>query len=255
MNSTNNSPLDQVTLVDEHDNVIGEMDKVKGHRGEAQRHRAISVYLFRKTGEQVNRLTGEQDRELRIEDREIDTKTDQLTTDKPTTELLLQQRSSKKIVGAGMWANTVCGNVRPGESYEECAYRRLREELGIVDVHIEPIYKFEYHLQINQDFSEWEIDQVFVGWYDGQVNPNPDEAQDYMWADWEEIKVESCKVKVESKNFNTKKISLKNNQPQPLAETDQQTNRLTDQLLLAPWFVWMLDDQKLMDKIQIFVER
>lgn len=36
------------------------------------------------------------------------------------------------IVGAGQWANTCYGNVRPGESYLECAWRRLCEELGII---------------------------------------------------------------------------------------------------------------------------
>ena len=88
--------LDQVTLVDEHDHQIGVMDKVEAHRGDGKRHRASSVFLFNKNG-----------------------------------ELLIQQRSKKKIVGALQWGNTCCGNVRPGESCEECALRRLREGLGI----------------------------------------------------------------------------------------------------------------------------
>lgn len=140
------SVLDQVILVDAEDRQIGVMDKVAAHRGEAVLHRAISVFLFN--------------------DR---------------NELLIQQRSHKKIVGAGQWANTCCGNVRPGESYEDCARRRLREELGITPVTIQSVHKFQYFTRCNEEFSEREIDTVFVGRYDGAVKPNPDEVQDYKW--------------------------------------------------------------------------
>lgn len=138
--------LDQVTLVDKHDHQIGVMDKIEAHRGKGKRHRASSVFLFNKKG-----------------------------------ELLIQQRSEKKIVGALQWANTCCGNVFPGESYEECAYRRLRHELGITTATIQPLYTFEYHVKCNDKFSEWEIDHVFVGKYDGGVRINTDEVAHYDW--------------------------------------------------------------------------
>ncbi|MDQ5950941.1 MAG: isopentenyl-diphosphate Delta-isomerase, partial [Patescibacteria group bacterium] len=67
---------DQVTLITEQDEVIGTMDKIEAHRGDGKLHRASSVFLFKKS-----------------EDGEV--------------ELLVQQRSDKKIVGAGQWANTV----------------------------------------------------------------------------------------------------------------------------------------------------
>ncbi|OGJ16816.1 MAG: hypothetical protein A2632_01950 [Candidatus Pacebacteria bacterium RIFCSPHIGHO2_01_FULL_46_16] len=143
--------LDQVTLVDKHDRVLGVMNKIEAHRGAGVLHRAISVFLFRK-----------------LEDQ---------------TELLLQQRSSKKIVGAGQWANTVCGNVQPTENYFECARRRLREELGIVDPELvlQPGAKFRYQVVCNEEFGENELDQVFIGWYDGEVVPNPEEVQAVEW--------------------------------------------------------------------------
>lgn len=144
--------LDQATLVDEHDHQIGVMDKVEAHRGAGKRHRASSVFLFNKKG-----------------------------------ELLIQQRSKKKIVGALQWANTSCGNVRPGESCEECAYRRLREELGITTAIIRPLYIFEYHVKCNDRFSEWEIDHVFVGEYDGKVKLNPDEVKKINWITIEQL--------------------------------------------------------------------
>lgn len=207
--STNNYHLspDLVTLVNSKDEVIGNMDKMEAHRGEGQLHRASSVYLFRKQDNSV--------------------------------ELLIQQRSEKKIVGAHQWANTICGNVRPTENYEECAYRRLREELGITKVTIKPIYKFEYHLQCNEEFSEWEMDQVFVGWYDREVSPNPDEVQDFRWVKWEELVNKALSSKLEILKFNTKEVQL----------TNQETEQLS-KYVLTPWFVWMLSDQNLIKKFE-----
>lgn len=146
MSMTNSPSLDQVILVDEQDNPIGVMDKTEAHRGDAKLHRAISVYLFNKQG-----------------------------------ELLIQQRSQKKIVGAGQWANTCCGNVWPGESYEQCAYRRLKDELGITDVTLKPVLKFQYFARCNAEFSEHEIDQVYVGDFDDECILNPDEVQATAW--------------------------------------------------------------------------
>ena len=143
---TANDPLDQVILVDKNDNQIGVMDKVKAHRNPAQLHRASSVLLRNSKG-----------------------------------EWLIQQRSTHKIVGALQWANTCCGNVRPGENYEQCAQRRLREELGIVDVELQEIGKFEYQVKCNDEFGEHALDTVFVGEYEGLVRPNHEEVNDYRW--------------------------------------------------------------------------
>ena len=133
-------------LVDSLDNPIGEEEVIIAHLGEGKRHRAISVFLYNKKG-----------------------------------NLLLQQRSKEKMVGALQWANTCCGNVRVGETTTECALRRLKEELGITDVKITPLYKFEYHISCNEKFSEWEIDQVFVGRYDRAPKPNPHEVEQVDW--------------------------------------------------------------------------
>jgi isopentenyl-diphosphate Delta-isomerase len=143
---------DQVILVDQDDHEIGVMDKVEAHRGAGNLHRAISVFLFNAKG-----------------------------------ELLIQQRSSKKITCQLMWANTCCGNVRPGESYLDCAQRRLREELGITGVKLEPVTKFLYQTPCDDEFSEYEMDTVYVGTYDGEVSPNPDEVHDYKWISWDDL--------------------------------------------------------------------
>lgn len=147
--------LDQVILVDQDDHEIGVMDKVEAHRGAGKLHRAISVFLFNKSG-----------------------------------KLLIQQRSSKKITCQLMWANTCCGNIRPGESYLECAHRRLREELGITGVKLEEVTKFLYQTPCDDEFSEYEMDTVYVGTYDGEVTPNPDEVHDYKWIEFTDLVVQ-----------------------------------------------------------------
>ena len=184
--------LDQVILVTEDDQPIGSMDKVEAHRGQGKLHRAISVYLFRKDSQNLEQL-----------------------------QLLVQQRSAKKIVGAGQWANTVCGNVRPEESYQECALRRLKEELGITTAQIKPLYKFRYQVACNDEFSENEIDQVFIGWYDGKIDPNLDEVQTTDWVDWPEI-------------------------------LDERKGQHYLDKILAPWFLIMLEDKQLADKTRSF---
>ena len=138
--------LDQVVLVDKYDRVIGQADKIEAHRGAGQLHRAISVFLFDGGG-----------------------------------NLLIQQRSEKKIIAPLKWANTCCGNVRPGEKYEECAYRRLQEELGVGVVELKPIGKFQYQFEFDNGFAENEIDVVFVGVYSGRAVPNPAEVKSCAW--------------------------------------------------------------------------
>jgi len=179
--------LDQVTLVDKNDQVLGVMDKLEAHRNGGMLHRAISVFLFRKQGQDL--------------------------------ELCIQQRSDEKIVGAGQWANTVCGNVRPTEDYLECAKRRLQEELGISDpkLELQPGAKFIYQAACNEEFSEHELDQVFVGWYDGAVQPNSAEVADTAWVSLSSLQ-----------NGNLDKPAYN----------------------WAPWFVIMLEREEVMESIE-----
>jgi isopentenyl-diphosphate Delta-isomerase len=139
---------EQLILVNSNDKITGYIDKLEAHLSGGKRHRAISVFLFNTKG-----------------------------------ELLLQQRSEIKIVGELQWANTCCGNVLKGETRLQCAYRRLKEELGISEVRIKSIGNFEYHIRCNQKYSEWEIDEVYVGKYDGIVSPNASEVKSFRWVD------------------------------------------------------------------------
>jgi isopentenyldiphosphate isomerase len=63
------------------------------------------------------------------------------------------------------------------------------------------------------------MDQVFVGEYNGTVNPNPEEVQNFRWMKW--------------------------------AELQQKTKDET----LAPWFVYMLRDKKLILFIHSYLQK
>jgi isopentenyl-diphosphate delta-isomerase len=130
---------DQVILVNKKDQPIGIQEKIQAHLGSAQLHRAISVQLFNQKG-----------------------------------ELLIQQRAKTKKLFAGMWANTVCTDVRPYESYLQAARRRLKEEFGLT-AKLKPMFKFFYTAPSGKSGSEREIDQVFVGLVSDRPQPNPKE--------------------------------------------------------------------------------
>jgi isopentenyl-diphosphate Delta-isomerase len=146
---------DNVVIVTPQDEEVATLDKFVAHRHPAQLHRAISVWMISNDG-----------------------------------KILFQKRSAEKIVGAEWWGNTVCGNVWPGESYEECARRRLDVELGIQDVELVPLIKFHYKTFANEEYAEHEMDQVFIAHVDEKqltVSPNPAEASAIVWVDQKEF--------------------------------------------------------------------
>ncbi len=150
----------QVVLVDEQDRELGLADIFEAHKGKGIKHRALSVILYRhKDGK---------------------------------TELLHQKRAEAKPVFKDLWSNTCCTNLRPGDDYLPRAVSRLDEEMGIKidqkDLRI--IYRFSYEAQdTNQPgWCENELDTVIVGEFDGMITINPNEASDYKWIEWEELK-------------------------------------------------------------------
>jgi isopentenyl-diphosphate delta-isomerase len=201
-----------VTLVDGQDQVIGEMDIFAAHRYPCHRHRASSVWL--------------------INDQ---------------AKVLLQLRSARKPVGAGWWNNAVCGNVKPGESYEECAIRRLREEIGVTEAEVKPAYKFEYRAWGNQEFAEHEVDQVFVGRYNGQTEPNPDEATETIWLPWSELQ----RVCLAAEAFPSAQQSLELSWEE-LAQVTKPVvfEAAGRQLTLSPWSVMMARDERLAESLE-----
>lgn len=150
----------QVVLVDQDDKELGTTDIYEAHRGVGKKHRALSVILYRKRGGR--------------------------------TELLLQRRSQDKPVFKRMWSNTSCTNMRPGDTYLERAVSRLDEEMGIKIAKdaLRIVYRFSYDAPdtMQPGWCENELDTVIVGEWDGEVFINQEEADDYKWIEWNELK-------------------------------------------------------------------
>lgn len=95
-------------------------------------------------------------------------------------ELLLQRRAFHKYHSGGLWSNSCCGHPRPGEDTTASATRRLGEELGIA-CQLVPVGSFTYRIAFENGLIENEIDHVFLGRYQGDIRPNPDEVSDWKW--------------------------------------------------------------------------
>ena len=142
---------DKVILVNEHDDMVGIMDKMEAHK-QGLLHRAFSIFIFNTKG-----------------------------------EMLLQQRAFSKYHSGGLWTNACCSHPLPGEKTKDAVQRRLMEELGF-ETPLEKIFDFVYKATFDNGLTEHEFDHVFVGEYDGQLNINPDEVNDCCYKEFSEIK-------------------------------------------------------------------
>jgi isopentenyl-diphosphate delta-isomerase len=136
--------MEQVILVDKNDTSTGTMEKMEAHR-QAILHRAFSVFIFNSKG-----------------------------------EMLLQQRAPGKYHSGGLWTNSCCSHPRPGEDTLQAASRRLREEMGF-ETPLKKVFDFVYKTNFENGLSEHEFDHVFVGQYDGKVNPDSAEVNNYAY--------------------------------------------------------------------------
>jgi len=91
------NPKESLQVVDEQDRPIRGVDRASVH-AERLLHRAIHIFVLNNAG-----------------------------------ELFLQRRSYRKDTFPRKWDSSAAGHVDLGESYEACATRELREELGLVD--------------------------------------------------------------------------------------------------------------------------
>lgn len=146
--SAEHTMVEQVILVDEHDQPIGVEEKLEAHRL-GKLHRAFSVFLFRSTPGGI--------------------------------ELLLQQRQVDKYHCGGLWTNTCCSHPRPEETVLEAARRRLREELNI-EAPLTTVGSFVYRSAFNNGLIEHEFDHLLVGRYaEDSIQFNQREVQACRW--------------------------------------------------------------------------
>lgn len=133
-------------LVDKHNCKTGTERKLKVHR-DGLLHRAFSIFVFNTHG-----------------------------------QLMLQQRAQGKYHSGGLWTNTCCGHPRPKEPTLAAAHRRLQEEMGF-DCTLRKVGTLIYRAQVSEMLIEHEFDYVYVGRFDGHVQPDSKEVQDWKWID------------------------------------------------------------------------
>lgn len=136
--------MEYVILVNGNDEQAGIMEKMEVHE-KALLHRAFSVFIFNSSG-----------------------------------DMLLQKRAQKKYHSGGLWTNACCSHPRPGEEVTAAAERRLKEELGFSTA-LQKRFSFIYKAALDNGLTEHEYDHVFTGIYNGEIQANLDEAEDYCY--------------------------------------------------------------------------
>ncbi|MEM7813553.1 MAG: isopentenyl-diphosphate Delta-isomerase [Candidatus Aenigmatarchaeota archaeon] len=143
---------DMMILVDPCDKEVGYEEKWLCHSWPAKLHRAFSVFIINSNG-----------------------------------EMLIHKRAAGKKTWPGFWTNACCSHPRRGENVDEAAKRRLREELGIA-CPLRRLFTFEYSARFDEKWGENEVDHVFLGRYDGPVNADKKEIEEWKFVPVAELK-------------------------------------------------------------------
>lgn len=139
-----NSIVEEVILVNEHDQVLGRAEKMAAHRN-GDLHRAFSIFIF-----------------------------------DPTGRLLIQKRAKTKYHSGSLWSNTCCSHPRPDEATDIAAHRRLQEEMGF-DCDLKEVFDLVYMAELDNNLIEHEYDHVFIGHFAGQPVVDSREVEDWRW--------------------------------------------------------------------------
>lgn len=128
-------------VVNEHDEVIGQAPRSEVHRRKLN-HRAVHVLVFNSQG-----------------------------------DLFLQKRSMLKDCFPGAWDSSASGHLDRGESYDACAVREVREELGIeLGRTPQRLFKVDACAETGQEFV-W----VYQCVHEGPFVLHPDEIETGGW--------------------------------------------------------------------------
>ena len=147
---------DLVVLVDEQGTPTGTWPRGTVHSAATPLHLAISVYLL-----------------------------------DPAGRLLMTRRALTKRTWPGVWTNSCCGHLRPGETAEQAARRHLRTELGVTEAVLScELPDFRYRARDAAGVWENEICPVFVARSPRAVelSVDPDEAMEIAWVDWSDMR-------------------------------------------------------------------
>jgi len=144
---------ERVILVDAKNRKLGTMEKLQAHR-EGILHRAFSIFIFNKKG-----------------------------------EMLVHKRAQGKYHCGGLWTNACCSHPRPDETMEEGLSRKLKQEMGF-DTELAKAFDFTYRAELENGLIEYEFDEVFIGHYDATIQPNPQEVEEWKYADMDILRKE-----------------------------------------------------------------
>ncbi len=149
--------MEEVVLVDTNNREVGTAPKATVHTQNTPLHRGFSLFLFN-----------------------------------TRNELLLTQRALSKKTFPGVWSNTLCGHPGPGESGEQAARRRLKDELGVEFTgEIKEVAPYRYQFADKNGILENEICPILVAYVDHEdddnFTPNPEEIADWQWLPWSEF--------------------------------------------------------------------
>lgn len=147
--------MEQVILVDEFDNQIGIADKETVHTSNTPLHRAFSLFVFN-----------------------------------AKNELLLTQRALTKKTFPGLWSNSVCGHVSPGETAIEAAKRRLKQELGMSVSTVTEVSPYRYSFTDHNGIMENEICPILLTYCYAYPRPNHQEIAAWKWMPWKSFLME-----------------------------------------------------------------
>lgn len=150
-----------VILVNEQDEVIGQMEKIEAHE-KAILHRAFSVFILNNKN-----------------------------------EIMLQQRAKTKYHSPLLWTNTCCSHQRLGETNIQAGKRRLIEEMGI-ETELKELFHFIYKAPFDNGLTEHELDHVMIGYYEDEPIINTEEVESWQWMSIDDIKND---IKANEKNY------------------------------------------------------
>lgn len=137
-------PAEIFDIVNEHDRVTGQATRAEVHRLKL-RHRAVHILLFNSRG-----------------------------------ELLIQKRSAAKDSFPGCYDSSASGHLDSGEDYDACAYRELREELGL-NLPAGALTR-QFKLPASPE-TGWEFVWIYTTHGDYRVTPNPAELESIIYCD------------------------------------------------------------------------
>lgn len=144
---------DLVVLVDQKGQPIGTAPRLEVHTADTPLHLAFSCYLFDADG-----------------------------------RLLLTRRALGKRTWPGVWTNSCCGHLKPGEDAEDAVRRRVQEELGVRIEGLQVMLpEFRYRAVDYSGIVEHELCPVFAGRLSGELSPDPDEVMDHRYVNWDDL--------------------------------------------------------------------